>query len=719
MASNEILNHYRVCNICEAMCGLEIAHDGENVISIKPDKNDPFSKGHICPKAIALQDVYEDPDRLKKPVRRTPNGWEEISWQAAFDEIGARIPEIRSKYGADSVALYLGNPTVHNLGSMLFHEKLVSALKTKNLFSATSVDQLPHHFASNFMFGHSLLIPVPDIDRTNHMIIMGANPLASNGSMMSAAGVDKRLKDIQKRGGKVIVIDPRRTETAEMADDHHFIRPGTDVFLLLSMLNVIFEQQLVKLGKNEPFLSGLKELQKEVGAYPPEKVASRVGIPASSITQLAIEFAETEKAVCYGRMGLSTQVHGGLCQWLINVLNIVTGHFDVEGGAMFTAPAVDLLMGKSSINQFGRWKSRSRGVPEFKGELPVSVLAEEILLEGRGQIKSLITHAGNPVLSTPNGKFLEKMLESLDFMVSIDIYINETTKHANIILPPATGLEVDHYDLVFNSLAVRNNAKYSPALFHPGPGTMYDWQIFNELARKISGKRLFLDQILSPVRLLDIALKIGPYGFLRNFPNVFKGMSVKKLKENFHGMDLGPLRPQIPKVLKTAYKKIYLAPRIFIEHLSKVTGTFIIDEKIGKDQAPFMLIGRRHVRNNNSWMHNSERLMKGKNRCTLLMNPDDAKELGAKDGSDVCVISKVGDAVLPVEISSEMMTGVVSMPHGYGHGREGVKISVAQANAGVSINDLTDHQRIDGLTGNAAFSGQPVHVMPLSKISES
>jgi anaerobic selenocysteine-containing dehydrogenase len=706
--TNDLLTHHRVCNICEAMCGIEVKHDGENVISIKPDKNDPFSQGHICPKATALQDIYEDPDRLKKPVKKTEQGWKQISWDEAFEEIGRRITGIRKQHGNDSVALYLGNPTVHNYGAMLFHEKLINALNTRNLFSATSVDQLPHHFASNFMFGHSLLIPIPDIDRTNQMIILGANPLASNGSMMSAAGVDKRLKKIQKRGGKVIVIDPRRSETAEMADEHYFINPGTDVFLLLSMLHVIFEKQLVLLGKIENHVQGLEELKKSLDIYTPGNVSDCVGIPASSIEKLAIEFAKTKKAVCYGRMGLSTQAHGGLCQWLINVLNIVTRHFDNAGGAMFTTPAVDPLMVKNSMNHFARWKSRVRGLPEFKGELPVSVLAEEIIEEGTGQIKCLVTHAGNPVLSTPNGRKLDNALSSLEFMVSIDIYINETTRHADIILPPATGLEVDHYDLIFNSLAVRNNAKYSPALFDPEPGSLYDWQIFKSLAQKISGKTSLIDKFTKPTMLLDLALRFGPFGFFSR-----KGLSLKKLIKNQHGIDLGPLQPQVPKRLKTPNKKIDLAPAVLLNQLEKIK----LPEE-DPHHRTYKLIGRRHVRSNNSWLHNSIRLMKGKNRCTLLMNPKDVDASGINESEHVRVTSKVGSVVLPVEVTDEMMPGVVSIPHGYGHNRKGSQWSVAQDNAGVSINDIMDDQQVDGLTGNAAFSGQSVRIEPVSKSKE-
>jgi anaerobic selenocysteine-containing dehydrogenase len=713
MTSSEQLIHYRVCNLCEAMCGLEIKHDGQKVHSIKGDKEDPFSQGHVCPKAVALDDIYKDPDRLKKPVKRTGGEWREISWQEAFEEIGKKIIALQSKHGNDSIALYLGNPTVHNYGSLLFHENLVKALKTKNTFSATSVDQLPHHFAANFMFGHSLLIPVPDIDRTDHMIIMGANPLASNGSLMSAAGVDKRLKKIQARGGKIVVIDPRRTETAEMADEHHFISPGEDVFLLLAMLHVIFDKGMIRLSENEIHAKGLPDLKKAISEYDPQNMAQRIGIPAIAIEKLATEFAEAKKAVCYGRMGLSTQVHGGLCQWLINVLNIVTGHFDTAGGAMFTTPAVPLIRGKNSKNNFGRWKSRVRGLPEFNGELPVSVLAEDILQEGKGQIKALITNAGNPVLSTPNGKQLDRALTGLEFMVSIDIYINETTRHADIILPPATGLEVDHYDLVFNALAVRNTAKYSPPLFKPESGTRYDWQIFKELGKRISGKLSFIDRFATPTRMLDLALRFGPYGSFGKISNLFSGLNLKMLKSHEHGFDLGPLQPQLSGILKTSDKQINLTPKILLDRLMDVTKEFM-SSSAKEEPDQFMLIGRRHVRSNNSWMHNVERLMKGKNRCALMMNEEDARNLKVTDHQEVRLSSRVGEVVVPIEISNKIMPGVVSLPHGYGHGREGIRMAIAKANAGASINDLTDDQQIDPLTGNAAFSGQRVRISPIS-----
>jgi anaerobic selenocysteine-containing dehydrogenase len=470
---------------------------------------------------------------------------------------------------------------------------------------------------------------------------------------------------------------------------------------------------MIRLKGNEPHTFGFAEIRPIISQYDPQKVAERIGISADAIEKLATEFAEAEKAVCYGRMGLSTQAHGGLCQWLINVLNIVTGHFDTAGGAMFTEPAVPLIRGKVSNNNFGRFKSRVRGLPEFNGELPVSVLAEDILEEGKGQIKALITNAGNPVLSTPNGTQLDRALTGLEFMVSIDIYINETTRHADIILPPATGLEVDHYDLVFNSLAVRNTAKYSPALFKPESGTRYDWQIFKELGKRISGKLSFMDRFATPTRLLDLALRFGPHGSLRNFSNLFSGLSLKKLKSHEHGVDLGPLQPQLPGILKTSDNKINLAPESFLNQLQEVTEKFkSSNAKEESDQ--FLLIGRRHVRSNNSWMHNVERLMKGKDRCTLMMNEEDALKLMVKNNQKVRVSSRVGEVVVPLELSTKIMPGVVSLPHGYGHNRKGTRMATAEAHSGVNINDLTDDQRIDPLTGNAAFSGQPVKISPLS-----
>src|SRR5215203_984480 len=489
--SENSAHHFRTCNICEAMCGVEISVQPNGTLRIEGDSEDVFSHGYICPKAVALQDIYFDQDRLKHPVRRTNDGWQQIGWDEAFDEVAQNLKRVQAKHGRHSVAVYAGNPTVHNYGSMLFLPGFIRSLHTRNRFSATSVDQLAHHFAAFFMFGHQLLLPIPDLDRTDFLLIFGGNPAVSNGSLMTAPDVAARLRAIRKRGGKVILIDPRRTETARLVDQHIFIRPGTDVLLLLGMLHVIYAENLVRLDRVGQFTDGVEIIGALAADYSPDKTASITGIGAAQVRELARAFASAKTAVCYGRIGVSTQEFGGACQWLINVLNIVTGNLDRPGGAMFTKPAFDAVAAPEGLaprGHYGRWHSRVRKLPEFGGELPVAALAEDILTPGKDQIKALVTSTGNPVLSTPNGRQLDRAFAGLEFMVSVDFYINETTRHANIILPPTSSLEHDNYDLAFHLLAIRNTAKYSPPLFAPEENTRHDWQIFLELQTRMESK---------------------------------------------------------------------------------------------------------------------------------------------------------------------------------------------------------------------------------------
>lgn len=687
--------HYRNCNLCEAMCGIEIQTENGVITTITGDKNDPFSRGHICPKAVAMKDIYTDPNRLKKPVKKTAEGWQQISWDEAFEEVVSKIKDIQSRYGNNAVGVYQGNPSIHNIGTTMNSPTFFRLLKTKNMFSATSTDQLPHHFAAWLMFGHPLLLPVPDIDHTDYWLIIGGNPVASNGSMMTAPDVVHRLQAIKKRGGKVVVIDPRFTETAEKASEHHFIRPGSDVFLLLGMIHVIVKENLDKLGKNDDYTEGVELIKKISEDFSPQLVATQTNISADTIERLATEFARASSAVCYGRVGVSTQAFGSVTQWLINVLNILTDNCDKQGGVMFTAPALDIVRPSKSPTIFGRWRSRVRQLPEFMSELPVSTLAEEILTEGEGQIKAMITSCGNPILSTPNGVQLDKAFEQLEFKVAIDIYINETTQHADIILPPATGLETSHYDLTFHALAIRNTAKYSEALYPKAEGAKYDWEIYQELAHRFSGAEGNFTPEPPEVKL-NMGLMFGKYQ-----------LSLEQLKEQPHGIDLGALQPCFPQRLLTPDKKVNLAPDLLVKDLERVKAT------IGKKQIPqypLLLIGRRHLRDNNSWMHNSARLVKGRNRCTLMMHPEDAQQLNVDNQQVVKVVSRVGVVEVPIELTDTMMRGVVSMPHGYGHGRKGVQLDVAQKHAGVSVNDLTDEWVIDELTGNAAFSNVMVKV---------
>ena len=725
--------HYRNCNLSEAICGIEITRDGDH-LTIRGDKDDPFSRGFICPKAVALQDIHYDKDRLKQPIRRTPSGWQPIEWDEAFDEVARNLKRVQAQHGRNAVATYLGNPTVHSYGAMLFAPGFTRSLHTRNKFSATSVDQLAHHVAAYLMFGHQLLLPIPDIDRTKFLLMLGANPAASNGSMMTAPGMPQRLREIRARGGKVILVDPRRNETAALVDRHLFIRPGTDAFFLLALLHVVFAEGLTDLGAVRSFTDGIEIIDHLVAEFSPERIAGITGVDAGELRELAREFARAESAVCYGRIGVSTQEFGGLCQWLINVVNIVTGNLDRAGGAMFTLPAFDPVTAPQAIaphGSFGRWRSRVRKLPEFAGELPVAVLAEEILTEGPGQIKALVTHAGNPVLSTPNGPELERALESLEFILSIDFYVNETTRYAHIILPPTGPLERGHYDLAFHLLGVRNVAKFSPPLFEKKDEQRHDWEIFLELQTRMESgallgrvKRSFSRRFLRPERILDLGLRLGPYG--DKFNPLAEGLNLRKLKKAVHGIDLGPLTPCLRTRLRTPDKLIHLAPEEFVKDIARLkrqerahggdiesTQARHPHSEAATSNGHLLLIGRRHLRSNNSWLHNTERLLKGKPRCTMLIHPEDAGERGLEQGQMVRVRSEKGSLEIACEISDEMMRGVVSIPHGWGHDRKGIQLTVAQQQPGQSINDITDNHAVDELCGTAAFNGTPINIEAL------
>lgn len=691
--------HYRACNLCEALCGLEIEVQGHEILSIRGDQNDPLSQGHICPKGVALQDVYHDPDRLRQPVRRTATGWETISWEEAFDEVATKLKKIQAAAGQSAVGVYLGNPNTHNMGTVLFLPDFLRSLKTPNLFSATSADQLPHHFVSFLQFGHYFMLPVPDVDRTDYMLILGANPMVSNGSLMTAPAFPKRMRAIQQRG-KVVVIDPRRSETANKADEHIFIQPGSDALFLLAMVHTLFEENKVDLGKLAEHVQHLDAVAAFAKKYTPEQVAAATGIAADKIRTITREFAAAKRAVCYGRMGVSTQTFGGLSVWLVNLVNILTANFDQPGGAMFTSPAMDTLA-PNRAGRINRWASRVRQLPERFGELPVAVLTEEITTPGEGQIKALFTSAGNPVLSTANGAALDKALEQLEFMVSVDIYINETSRHAHIILPPTTGLEIAHYDVVFHTLAVQNTAKYSEPCFEKSADQRHDYEIFQALTSRMTDGD-YKPQFATPEAMVDMALRFGPYGKT--------GLSVQQLKENPSGIDLGPLQSMLPERLFTADKKIDLAPAALLADLDRLDAHFF-PSQTRADKFPLRLIGRRQLRSNNSWMHNSQRLVKGGDRCTLLVHPDDAAAADIQDGQLVALASAVGSLAIAVEISDEMMPGVVSIPHGWGHTRPGTQQAIASAHAGVSTNDITDTALLDNLTGNAVFNGVMVRMV--------
>lgn len=707
------------------MCGVVVEHDGARVRSIRGDEADPFSRGYVCPKVVALQDLHEDPDRLRAPSVRRGERWSDASWDEALALAAERIAEIQARHGRDSVALYVGNPMAHNLGAILYGMLFMEALGTRARFSATSTDQLPHMLAALWMFGNQVLMPVPDIDRTDHLLILGANPLVSNGSILSAPDMKGRLRSLVRRGGKLVVVDPRKTETAMLAHEHVAIRPGTDALLLAAMASVLFREKRVALGRLASFTVGLEDLERLVAPFTPERVAGPTGVPTDRIVALARELAEARSAAVYGRVGICHGPFAGLAAWLAVTLAVLTGNLDRQGGLMFSTPAVDLpklaeLVGRRG--SFASYRSRVRGLPEFGGELPAVTLAEEIETEGPGRVRALVTLAGNPVLSVPNGRRLDRALERLDFMVSIDPYRNETTRHADVILPPVSQLEQSHYDLALATFAVRNLARYSPPCFPKREGEKADWEILHELSVRLMASRatgplappvgamarLFGAGLgrLGPEGLLDLGIRLGPHG-----PRPWRrgGLTLERVRAAKHGVDLGPLESRLPDRLSTSDGKIHLAPAGFVADVPRL----LAELERAPSEDGLVLIGRRQLRTNNSWLHNSLRMARGRDRCTLLMHPEDASARGLHHGQRVRLGSRVGSVDVPLQLNDRMRRGVVSLPHGFGHDREGMSLRVASAHPGKSINDVTDELRIDELTGTAALSGVPVTVTGL------
>ena len=691
------------------MCGVLVDVDGERVRSVRGDPDDPFSRGYVCPKAAALPDLHDDPDRVRKPLVRAGSGWREASWEEAVDRAASGLAAIRRLHGPDAVALYYGNPVAHNLGLLTHGLAFRQALRTRNLYSASSADQLPQMLAALRMYGHFGPIPVPDVDRTDFFLVIGANPVVSNGSLMSAPDMRGRLDGIRARGGRVAVVDPRRTETAARADEHLAIRPGSDALLLAAMLHVVFSGDGVRLGPLADRVRGLDALAAFVHDLPPERVARRTGLDAGTIRRVAADFAGAPRAACYGRVGLCTQRHGTLAAWLQQAINLVTGRLDEVGGMLLPTPAVDVLGISARLGSrgtFDRWRSPARRLPEFGGELPVAGLADEIESAGPRSVRALITVAGNPVLSAPNGRRLERALNTLEHVVAVDPYLNETTRHAHVLLPPVPPLARAHYDLALNAFAVRNVAKYVEPVVAPAHGERHDWEILAELgARALAPRplrRLVVGaaRALRPERLLDLLLRAGPYG-----------LTLARLRAAPHGLDLGPLQPgRVAGRIATPDGRIDAAPEEFLQEARDR----LVAEAEGGASSDLVLIGRREARSNNSWMHNSPRLVKGPRRCTLLVHPDDAAARGLAAGDLAELASEAGAVNVSVEVSDTVRPGVVSLPHGWGHHRGGVRLAVAAVHAGESANDVTSDRHLDTLSGNAAFNGLRVTVRRVS-----
>ncbi|MFJ9828062.1 molybdopterin oxidoreductase family protein [Streptomyces sp. NPDC101160] len=734
----------RICPLCEATCGLTLTLDGDRVTAARGDSDDVFSRGFVCPKGAAFPEIDADPDRLTRPLIRDEGAFREASWGEAFDLIAARIRPLIEERGPNAVGLVLGNPNVHTVAGALYPPLLIGALRTRNLFTASTLDQMPKHVSSGLLFGDAFAIPVPDLDRTDHLLILGANPLDSNGSLCTAPDFPGRLKALRRRGGTLTVVDPRRTRTARLADRHLALRPGTDALFLAALVHTLFAEDLVRLGALADHVQGVEEVRDAVRDFSPEAVADACDLAADTIRTTARELAAAPTAAVYGRMGSSTVAYGTLGNWLVDVLNVLTGNLDRPGGALFplsaTAPA-PRPAGPGKGFALGRWTSRVSGHPEAKGELPLAALAEEIdtpeRTPGEGRVRALITIAANPVLSAPDGRHLDAALDSLDFMVAVDPYLNETTRHADVVLPPPPPSQSAHFDFAFNQFAVRNQVRYTPAAVPLAEGRMDECEIHARLILAVSGTNgappsavddLAIDSTLAkavaqehspvygedpkavaarltgatgPERRLDLMLRLGPYARSH-------GLTLDALRAAPHGIDLGPLQPRLPGPLKTRSGRIELLPAPIAADLPRLRAALHDVPEPGT----LRLVGRRHLRSNNSWLHNIPALTGGSNRCTLQVHPEDAGRLGLTAGAPARIKGEGGELTAEVEITDAVRPGVVSLPHGWGHDRPGTRTAVAAARPGVNVNQLLDGSRLDPLSGTAVLNGFPVSVSP-------
>src|SRR3954470_17056968 len=716
---------YRTCPLCEATCGLEVTLRDGAVERVRGDADDVFSHGFLCPKGVGLKELHEDPDRIRTPLRRVGDAFEPIGWDEAFSLVDEGLRGVLERGDRNAVGAYVGNPNAHNLSALLYGRVLLKALGSRNLYSASTVDQYPKQLASAYLFGSPTTVAVPDLDRCDWLLVLGANPVASNGSLMTAPDARGRLRGIQQRGGRVVVVDPRRSGTARLADEHVAIRPGTDALLLFAMVNVLFDEGLAAPGHLDALLDGVEAVGELAADFPPVAVAPLCGVEADTIRRLARELAVAPRGCVYGRIGTTTQAFGTLVSWLVDVLNVLTGNLDREGGAMFPQPAAALSPGPPRETAIGRWGSRVRGLNEIFGELPAVALAEEIETPGEGQVRALITLAGNPVLSTPNSERLAAALDDLEFMVSVDVYVNETTRYADVILPGTSPLERSHYDVALYGFAVRNVANYSPALLEgpvpdewrtllrltgvvtgQGPDAdvdAIDDAIAGEMARRAGIDAAAVDGRRGPERLLDLMLRAGPYD-----------LTLADLEAAPHGIDLGPLQPLLPEGLRTPSGRIDLAHPAFAADMPRLREALAAGPPADDE---VLLIGRRDLRSNNSWMHNLPLLVRGPKRCTLHVNPADADRLDLADGELACVRSRVGEIEIPVEVTDDIRVGVVSIPHGWGHDAPGSRLGVASAHAGTNSNVLADEMLIDAASGNAVLNGIPVELAPVRSSS--
>ena len=728
---------YRTCPLCEAMCGLELEIEGDRVVRLRPDDADVWSKGYVCPKGATIPQLHADPDRLRAPMIREGSTWREATWDEAFRRCEELLGGVLARHGKSAVSCYIGNPTAHNFSLARYVGLFMGLSQLPVIYSAGTVDQWPKNVSCMLMYGHMWWIPTPDVQRTQYWMILGGNPQASQGSLLACPDLLGEIDRIRARGGKTVVIDPRRTGTADRADEWVPIVPGTDAAFLLAICNVLFAENLVKLGDLGDLVNGVEEIRAVAAEFTPERVADTCRIPADTIRRLAREIAGAPSAAVYGRIGLCNQEFGTLASALIDVVNILTGNFDRPGGLMFGKPiawSVNSLPNPEFANglEFGRWKTRVRGAAEVLGQAPLSCMAEEIATPGEGQIRALVTIAGNPVISAPDAGRLDDALPLLECMIAIDNYLNETTRHAHVILPGLSALEQPHFDDLIAMWAVRSAGNYSAPVFPPAPGRPAEWEILLKLGALAGGmtleqidvaaiddgyfmalamaqgidaaKILPLYEGRGPERLLDLQIRTGPFG--DRYGENPGGLTLQHFVDAPHGIDMGPLVPRLRELLSTPSGKVELAHGYVMADVARLRAR--LERRVER----LLLVSRRHLRSNNSWMHNLETLVRGRDRCTLLVHPDDARAKSLADGALARVTSEAGSIVVPVQVSDEMMPGVVSLPHGWGHDKDGIRLGVAKQYAGVNSNILSPGRLVDPLSNNAVVNGIEVEVAP-------
>lgn len=708
----------RACSLCEAGCGLVMEVEDNRILSVRPDEDDPHSQGYVCPKGMAIAAIHDDPDRIRTPLRKQADGtYAEIAWEDAFNLIEERLGAIRREHGADAIAVYYGNPLGHSYSGIMSIDPLVKAIGTRNRTGASSQDTAPRFAASHYLYGNTVVIPVPDLDNTDWFLCIGANPAVSQGSAMVAPNVKARIKAIRERGGKVITVDPRFTETSKLADEHISILPGGDAAFLMAMLHVLIEERLVDQDAIEALADGWSVVEERALAFGPERVEAMTGIDAETIRRLAREFAHASLGVVYTRIGVCNNRFGTLATWANDVVNLAAGRLGKRGGSMFADPIMDTakIVDMGGMNGHARWHTRVRGLPETQCDMPASMLAEEIETPGQGRIRALITIAGNPVLSTPNGRRLDAAMESLEFMVSLDLYINETTRHADLILPSCWHLADDHADALPAAFNLRSSVRWSPPVIRRGENEKADWEIMLEIAKRMGGGPTgirLVDRALSmaerlgwrynPETALDLVLRIGPHG--DRFLPWKDGVTLAKVKANEYGIDLGPAREGVAHRITHKNKRVHLEAAPIMKSLDTLSSQ--LDDAVADDR--LLMIGRRELRSNNSWMHNVPALVSGQDRCVLYVNPIDAQRVGLRDSEPALLESRVFSGEVPVRVTDEVMPGVVSLPHGWGHGASKEWQSVAGAHAGVSANDWSDDQEVEGVVGQSILNGVPI-----------